>query len=210
MRGVNGVDLVARQVERQLSPEKAEAILQGAMQEFLRRGYAGTSMDRVAAAAGVSKATVYSHFQDKEGVFTALVQRLAQEKISFIQDEQFLAMPIRQALTMILTRGLGQMERDEQHLPFIRLIIGESGRFPELAQIFVRNLHKPGLERITQFLDQHPDLQLEDPEAIARIALGAMVHFMLIQHVLHGQEILPMERDRLIKSLVDLVCGPDL
>ena len=38
---------------RQLSPEKAEAILAGGMQEFLAHGYAGTSMDRIAAASDV-------------------------------------------------------------------------------------------------------------------------------------------------------------
>jgi TetR/AcrR family transcriptional regulator len=66
--------------------EKAEQILTGAMQEFLVHGYAATSMDRVAKAAGVSKATVYTYFQDKEGLFAALVQRFAQRKFSIIQS----------------------------------------------------------------------------------------------------------------------------
>jgi len=70
---------------RQLSSEKkAEAILAGGMQEFLAHGYAGTSMDRVARAAGVSKATVYSHFQDKEGLFTALIDQLVQGKFRLL------------------------------------------------------------------------------------------------------------------------------
>ncbi|HEY9832621.1 MAG TPA: helix-turn-helix domain-containing protein, partial [Stenomitos sp.] len=72
-----------KSVDRELSAEKTNAILDGAMQEFLANGYAATSMDKVAAAAGVSKATVYSHFQDKQGLFTALVQRLACKKEIF-------------------------------------------------------------------------------------------------------------------------------
>jgi AcrR family transcriptional regulator len=68
-----------KSVER-LSPQKSEAILAGAMQEFLAHGYASTSMDKVAAAAGVSKATVYNHFQDKEGLFNALNQQLVEKK----------------------------------------------------------------------------------------------------------------------------------
>lgn len=51
--------------ERSRSQAKTEAILQGAMQEFLKHGYAATSMDKVAKAAGVSKATVYSHFGEQ-------------------------------------------------------------------------------------------------------------------------------------------------
>ena len=58
------------------SQEKVEAILQGAMQEFLTHGFAGTTMDKVTAAAGVSKTTVYSYFQDKEKLFIALIERL--------------------------------------------------------------------------------------------------------------------------------------
>lgn len=50
--------------------------MQGAIQVFLKKGYAKTSMDRVSAAAGVSKQTIYSHFQDKEGLFKALIERL--------------------------------------------------------------------------------------------------------------------------------------
>jgi len=78
-------------LDRQKSAEKTEAILDGAMREFLTHGYAATSMDRVAAAAGVSKATVYSHFQDKEGLFAALIQQLALQKcwtVFNLQDSQ--------------------------------------------------------------------------------------------------------------------------
>jgi TetR/AcrR family transcriptional regulator of autoinduction and epiphytic fitness len=54
------------------------------MQEFLKHGYAGTSMDKVALSAGVSKATVYSHFQDKEGLFKVLIENLASYKFNLI------------------------------------------------------------------------------------------------------------------------------
>lgn len=58
------------------STSKQEQILQGAIRVFLKEGYARSSMDRVSAEAGVSKQTIYSHFQDKEGLFKALIERL--------------------------------------------------------------------------------------------------------------------------------------
>jgi AcrR family transcriptional regulator len=189
--------------DRELSAEKAKAILDGAMREFLAHGYAATSMDKVAAAAGVSKATVYSHFQDKEGLFTALIQQLAQQKSVFnlqtLQGEPSIV------LRRFATGMLENVMTDPQILTLIRLIIGESGRFPELAQSFVRNIEKPTIEALSQYLASHPKLRLPDPEVASRTFIGALVHYIILQEMLHGEDILPLERDRLIDSLVDLI-----
>lgn len=53
---------------------KRNAILEAAKRLFLIEGYDGVSMDQIAAEAGVSKLTVYSHFGDKESLFAAAVR----------------------------------------------------------------------------------------------------------------------------------------
>jgi AcrR family transcriptional regulator len=188
--------------------DKVDAILAGAMQEFLTDGYAATTMDRVTEAAGVSKATVYSYFQDKEGLFTALIEKLTQQKYLAVynpQDPQFLAGEPEIVLRRIANNILNNIACSQESLNFIRLIIAESGRFPSLAQIFVRNLDKTGLQAITQYFATHPELQLPDAQVAARIFLGTLVYFTIIQYMLHGADILPMERDRLIDNLVNLI-----
>ncbi len=196
-------------LDRQKSAEKTEAILDAAMREFLTHGYAATSMDRVASAAGVSKATVYSHFQDKEGLFAALIQQLALQKCWTVfnpQDSQLLQGEPEIVLRRVATTVLDTTRIDQQLLMFMRLIVGESGRFPELAQSFIRNLDKPVIEALSQYLASRSELKLPDPEAAARVFIGALVHFMITQEMLHGKDILPMERARLIDSLVYLIC----
>jgi AcrR family transcriptional regulator len=193
----------------QKSAEKTEAILDGAMREFLKHGYAATSMDRVAAAAGVSKATVYSHFQDKERLFAALIQQLAMQKCWTVlnpHDSQALQGEPEIVLRRLATTVLDSHRIDQEFLTFLRVIVGESGRFPELAKTFIRNLHKPVLEALVQYLASRSELKLTDPEAVARVFIGTLVHFMITQEMLHGKEIVPMESDRLIDSLVDLIC----
>ena len=192
---------------RQLSPEKAEAILAGGMQEFLAHGYAGTSMDRIATAAGVSKATVYSHFQDKEGLFTALIEQLVQGKFRslFEPSPENLQLEPRIFLHELANRFLDMSANEPGFLNFMRLIIGESGRFPQLARAFVRNIERNSFGMLQQYLAACPQLKLADPEATARIFIGAVVHFLIVQEMLHGKDIVPMERDRLINNLVDSI-----
>ncbi len=178
------------------------------MKEFLVQGYAGTSMDRVAKAAAVSKTTVYSHFGDKEGLFVALVERLAKKKYSevFSQGNHSLLQGEPEVvLRQFATKMVDLACEDTEDLTFIRLIVGESGRFPKLAETFVSNLVKPGIEVLSQYLASRPELEIEDREATARVILGSLVYFKIVQVMLYGEKIVPMEGDRLINSLLHLL-----
>jgi len=61
------------------SARKRRAIVEAATTVFLRNGYLGTSMDEIAALAGVSKQTVYKHFTDKERLFSQIVTATVNE-----------------------------------------------------------------------------------------------------------------------------------
>jgi TetR/AcrR family transcriptional regulator of autoinduction and epiphytic fitness len=199
---------------------KAEAILEGAMREFLAHGYAATSMDRVASAAGVSKATVYSHFRDKEALFNSLVEHLAGERFRRIfgalraEHRASAAGPPGRppgappaAVTLRrLALSLLEIARTDEHLvAFMRLIVGESGRFPELARAYVNHLAKPVIENLAGYLKSRPELKLRDPEAAARVFTGTLVYYIIVQQVLHGKRLLPMKRERLVDGLVNLI-----
>jgi TetR/AcrR family transcriptional regulator, regulator of autoinduction and epiphytic fitness len=194
--------------ERSKSEEKTVAILQAAIQEFLRHGYAATSMDKIAQAAKVSKATVYSHFEDKENLFNMVIQDLVKDKfqtIMSLQTPQSFTEDPKQVLSAITTKVLTNTQSDRTFQNFIRIIIGESGRFPELARAYVNNLAKPGITTLTQYLQSHPQLNIADPEATARIIVGSIVYFLILQEMLHGKDILPLESDRLIDTLTNLI-----
>ena len=198
---------IATEISGEGNSEKVEKILKGAIQEFLVHGYAATSMDRVAAAAGVSKATVYSHFQDKESLFVAIVEQLAQKQLNLLGNKPPQGEP-PEVLRKIATVWLDRAINEKNFQTFIRLIIGESGRFPNLAQIFVRHVAKPGIEKLRDYLAAQPQLKIADPEATALIFIGSLVHYLLLQEVLQGKEIVPMESDRLIDTLVrSIVCS---
>ncbi|MGB7444178.1 MAG: TetR/AcrR family transcriptional regulator [Coleofasciculaceae cyanobacterium] len=188
--------------------DKARAILAGALEVFTTHGYAAASMDRIASAAGVSKPTLYSYFQDKEGLFIALVQdltRSCEQMIFNLQSAPNLQIPPDQVLRQMATTVLENFSRNQPLSTLMRLIIGESERFPELAKTFVREVSKPLLERLSFYLASQPQLQLSDPMVTARVFVGSLVHYLITQKILHGSEIVPLESDRMIDGLIELI-----
>lgn len=194
-------------------PEKAAAILAGALEVFTVQGYTAASMDSIAKTAGVSKPTLYKYFQDKEGLFLALVQQLTERNRKMLP--QLLAktteenIPPQQVLRQIATHIIDDFSRDRALVQLMRLIIGESERFPHLAQTFVRELHKPLLETFEAYFTAQTQLQLGDPMVAARVFTGAVVHYLIIQRMLHGSEIVPLERDRMVDGLIGLMTAKD-
>ena len=61
---------------------KRAAILEAAKRMFVSHGFEGVSMDQIAAEAGVSKLTVYSHFGDKETLFSAAISAKCEEQLA--------------------------------------------------------------------------------------------------------------------------------
>src|SRR5215467_4416620 len=86
---IDGVTSTARvdDTDRRRSARKRRAILEAAGAAFLEHGYRGTSMDAVAAAAGVSKQTVYQHFGDKQRLFRELIEATVQAASDPVYDE---------------------------------------------------------------------------------------------------------------------------
>ncbi len=115
--------------------EKRAAILDAAKQLFIGQGFDNTSMDAIASAAGVSKLTVYSHFHDKETLFTEAVRSKCEEQLPaeiFMPD---LKGPIRNQL-LTIARAFFSLVTSEDALAMHRTIVGNSPQSPKLAQLF--------------------------------------------------------------------------
>lgn len=80
---------------------KRAAILEAAKQMFTQLGFEGASMDQIAAAAGVSKLTVYSHFGDKETLFGAAVRSHCETSLPASLFEACPDIPLRERLLAV-------------------------------------------------------------------------------------------------------------
>ncbi|MGB7084002.1 MAG: TetR/AcrR family transcriptional regulator C-terminal domain-containing protein [Phormidesmis sp.] len=113
--------------------------------------------------------------------------------------------PPDEVLLKLATSVLEEFSKNQMLLTLMRIIIGESGRFPELSQTFVREIQKPLLTRLVTYIASQPQLSFPDPLIAAQIFVGSLVHYTIIQHVLDGGKILPMERDRIVNGLVQVL-----
>ncbi|SFW73523.1 MULTISPECIES: TetR/AcrR family transcriptional regulator [Luteibacter] len=116
--------------------EKRAAILDAAKSLFTQGGFAGTSMDAVAASAGVSKLTVYSHFGDKDNLFREVIRSHVQERLP---DDLFDFTPgsdIRTTLTDIASRHAA-METNSESVGTFRAILSDcqSGGNPRFGRL---------------------------------------------------------------------------
>ena len=195
----------ASELKPDSNKEKFEQILKGAMQEFLVRGYAGTSMEKVAAAAGVSKPTVYSYFKDKEVLFQFLIENLVKKKFSSAFGNQPLEGKPEIVLRNLADTTFKNFAEDEEFACFMRTIVGESGRFPELAKICVVNLLEPEIEAIGRYLAAHSELKISDPQAAALLFISTLAHYHIVQEILHGKDIIQIARSRMVDNLMEFM-----
>jgi TetR/AcrR family transcriptional regulator, regulator of autoinduction and epiphytic fitness len=187
----------------EFSRKKRECILQAAIETFLEHGYEGASMNRVAERAGVIKQTIYSHFKDKEALFVSTIASLTIDNFDQAFTEESIKLPPRKMLQN-LAEVFVNRPQNEVFLKLLRTIVGESGRFPKLAKMFTTATIKPGVEKLTKYLSEHKDIEIEDPEAFARIFIGALAHHNMHQHILYGSTLLPFESSRIIDELIRL------
>ena len=104
----------------------------------MAHGYGAVSMDAVARAAGVSKATLYAYFSSKDQLFATIIGEACQQKFALGELLPADATDIRLALVAFGSRLL-RFFLEERALAIHRVVIAESTRFPELGRAFYDN-----------------------------------------------------------------------
>lgn len=121
---------------QRLTDRKREAIVRAAVDEFRAAGYEATSMDRIAAAAGVSKRTVYNHFPSKDALFGQILQQLWESSTAGVELPYRADMPLDVQLRQLLMQKLDLLA-DPNFIDLARVAMAEVIHSPERAQEIV-------------------------------------------------------------------------
>src|SRR5476651_1130049 len=119
-----------------LTDRKRAAVIAAAIEEFLAAGFDATSMDRIAARAGVSKRTVYNHFPSKEVLFAAILRQLWDSSDAGEAPAYSGSQPLRAQLLKLLLKKLSLLN-DEAFLSLARVAIAAGIHSPERARDMV-------------------------------------------------------------------------
>jgi TetR/AcrR family transcriptional regulator, mexJK operon transcriptional repressor len=113
-------------------PRRNEHLLDIATEVFVRLGFNATTLDRIAAEAGVAKRTIYARYADKQALFFAVMRRLSERRIFenlWEEDDLSLREGLRRRAHLMMDRGLS-----DQELAVARLFMVELAHFPELGK----------------------------------------------------------------------------
>jgi TetR/AcrR family transcriptional repressor of mexJK operon len=153
---------------------KRTTIMEAATAAFLEAGYVGTSVDQIAARAGVSKPTVYRHFADKEQLFSEIVLRTIDQVgepffawIEGLEETEDVEAALRE-----LARKLVAIVREPRLLELRRLVIGEAARFPELGRTYFERGPGHTIDTLASEFERLADrglLRVADPRLAAQM-----------------------------------------
>jgi TetR/AcrR family transcriptional repressor of mexJK operon len=117
---------------------KREAIVQAGARVFMEQGFESANMDEVARIAGVSKATIYSHFDGKQDLFGAIIIGRGRAMIPVIEAAGLGDQPPAEALRRIGRQFLDLL-MSKGPLSLYRVVLAEAGRFPALGRTFYQS-----------------------------------------------------------------------
>jgi len=171
---------------------KRAAILDAAGEVFLQNGYVGTSMDEIAAVAGVSKQTVYKHFADKATLFHQLITSTVRASSHKVADEPLVGgdEPFDEELRAF-ARHLLHGVMQPRVLRLRRVVIAEAGRFPSLGRAFYDLGLATTIERLAATLVRRADegaIDIEDPRLAAEQLIWLVLSIPLNRAMLLGDD----------------------
>jgi AcrR family transcriptional regulator len=187
-----------------------ERIRAAARQLFLQQGYQATSVEAIRMAAGVSsKETLYRHYASKEQLFADVMGHLTMEQPRF--SAMIMALPeprdlpsLRQALTT-LARAILTLMSQPEYLPLMRILIAETGRFPQLGPLFFAAVPRRGVAIIMGLLraaSERGVIARVDFEATARALLGGVLTYAIQGLLELGGEAPPLDRADAVVEVV--------
>ncbi|MFT3722265.1 MAG: TetR/AcrR family transcriptional regulator [Hyphomonadaceae bacterium] len=139
---------------RRRADARPAEIVQAAYEVFSEKGFASARLDDIARRAGVSKGALYLYFETKQDIFEAVVKDGIAPNIGKIEAFALsFPGPFDQLLRMMLAR-VAELATASNMGRVVKMVIGESGNFPEIARIWHDDAVAKGLGLLTKVIER--------------------------------------------------------
>ena len=197
---------------RRRKEARPEEILHAALDLFTQKGFSATRMLDVAKQAGISKGTLYLYFDNKEAIFRAVVQEMITPRLDEFEQQVKNYQGSSEALLREMIQAWWRNVGETRLSSIPKLIISESGNFPETAQYFVDTVVKRGRKVFSDIVQRgisSGEFNDYQPRAVARLIVAPLVQLTVWMHSLKpydenmsDQEFLNMHSEFILKALL--------
>lgn len=193
--------------KRMTGDERRRKIIQAAMYVFSRSGFSGATTRKIAKKAGISEAMIYSHFKDKEDLYSAIIDQKMQESEPLYYPLD--AMRKKDDERVFETIVFNFMQRYSEDTTFLRLLLFSALEGHELAGMFVAGPVRRFFEFLAEYISERIDEEAFkpiNPEIASRCLVG-MVHYFVLLKKIYGDETLQaIELNETIETMINIFC----
>ncbi len=160
----------------------------------MRNGYVEASMDTIAQHSGVSKTTLYAHFDSKEALFNQVVARVVAERGSHALDALLDVAPGQTLRQRLVAIGCHILERllDPETSALMRLCVIESARMPRLTYDGLGEAHRRLVATLARFFRDHAQpagLHIDDAREAADLFVVLTMRDFMLEAMLPWSEV---------------------
>jgi len=166
---------------------RPEEILDAALQLFTEKGFSSTRMVDVAKAAGISKGTLYLYFDSKEAIFRDVVQQRITPQLDQVEAMVEAFEGTQEDLLRQLISGWWMSIACTSLSAIPKIIVAESGNFPELAKYFTENVVVRSRNLFSKVISRgmiNGEFNLYESETVARLVVAPLVQATIWMHSL--------------------------
>jgi AcrR family transcriptional regulator len=180
-----------------LMTRKRAVIVEAALRAFLETGYAESSVNRIAADAGVSIKTLYRHFENKDDLFSAVMHAACSTSGNSSEEPSWFAEPPSTALPRAGLEYLRHVLAEDQ-LALFRVVTRDAHRFPELGRRYQAEVVGQQGALLARYLDgwlPNSKWKVADKDAAAEVFMS-LLKAGVFDDALHGRR--QPEREEII------------
>lgn len=163
--------------------ERRQQLLQVAMRLFSEKGFSGTTTKEIAQTAGVSEATVFKHFSNKDELYSAILDQKACDR-DFSNPFEKIAdhISVKDDFGVFYTMALNALDKHDKDENFLRLMMHSALEGHDLARIFFENFVVEVYEFLGSYIRQRQAdgvFREVEPRVVVRAFIGMFVHHSL-------------------------------